>query len=120
MEAKAVARYVRISPRKARQVIDLIRGKEIGEAVAILRNTPRKASGLIEKVLNSAVANAENNYEMDIDDLFIKEAYVDEAPTMKRWRPRAQGMASPIRKRSSHITIVVGEKDFEEHQEKEG
>ncbi len=117
MEAKAVAKYVRISPRKARQVIDLIRGKGIGEAVAILRNTPKKASGLIEKVLKSAVANAENNYEMIIDELFVKEAYVDEGPTMKRWRPRAQGMASPIRKRTSHISIVVSEK---ESNEKEG
>jgi large subunit ribosomal protein L22 len=111
MEAKAVAKYVRISPRKARQVIDLIRGKEIGEAVAILRNTPRKASGLIEKVLKSAVANAENNYEMVADELFVKEAYVNEGPTMKRWRARAQGMASPIRKRTSHIAIVVSEKE---------
>ena len=110
MEARAVAKFVRISPRKARLVIDLIRGKNIGEAVAILKNTPKKASGLIEKVLNSAVANAENNLELVGDDLFVKEAYIDEGPTMKRYRPRAQGQASRIRKRTSHISIIVSEK----------
>lgn len=110
MEAKAVARYVRISPRKARLVVDLIRGKNIGEAVGILRNTPKKASQLVEKVLNSAVANAENNHDMLVDDLYIKEAYVDEGPAMKRWRARAQGQASMIKKRTSHISIIVSEK----------
>ncbi|MDI3546771.1 MAG: large subunit ribosomal protein [Halanaerobiales bacterium] len=113
MEARAQAKYVRISPRKARQVIDLIRGKDIGEAIAILRNTPKKASRLIEKVLNSAVANAENNYEMSADELYIKEAYVDEGPTMKRYRARAQGQASMIRKRTSHITIKVSDEKKE-------
>lgn len=110
MEAKAQAKYVRISPRKARQVIDLIRGKQIGEAVAILRNTPKKASRIIEKVLNSAVANAENNYDMLVDDLYVQEAYINEGPTMKRYRARAQGQASMIRKRTSHIAITVSEK----------
>ena len=113
MEAKAVAKFVRISPRKARLVIDLIRGKDIGEATAILRNTPKKAAHLIEKVLNSAVANAENNLELVVDDLFIKKAYIDEGPTMKRYRPRAQGQASMIRKRTSHISIIVSEKEKE-------
>ncbi|NLM96773.1 MAG: 50S ribosomal protein L22 [Halanaerobiaceae bacterium] len=111
MEAKAHARYIRISPRKARQVMDLIRGKDVGEAIAILRNTPKKASSLIEKVLKSAIANAENNFGMIADELFVKEAYVNEGPTMRRWRPRAHGMASPIRKRTSHLSIVVGEKE---------
>jgi len=111
MEAKAHAKYIRVSPRKARQVMDLIRGKNVGDAVAILRNTPRKASRLIEKVLNSAIANAENNNGMIADELYVKEAYVNEGPTMKRWRARAQGMASPIRKRTSHLSIVVGEKE---------
>ncbi|MEJ6949578.1 50S ribosomal protein L22 [Natronospora cellulosivora (SeqCode)] len=113
MEAKAHAKYIRVSPRKARQVMDLIRGKNIGDAVAILKNTPRKASKLIEKVLHSAVSNAENNHDMIADELFIKEAYVNEGPTMKRWRPRAQGMASPIRKRTSHISIVVSDEKKE-------
>ena len=110
MEAKAVAKYMRISPRKARQVIDLIRGKEIGEALGILKNTPKKAAGMIEKVVNSAVANAENNHEMFADELYISEAFADEGPTMKRIRPRAMGQASPINKRTTHITIIVSDK----------
>jgi large subunit ribosomal protein L22 len=110
MQAKAVARTVRIAPRKARLVIDLIRGKEVGEAVAILRHTPKAASPIIEKVLKSAVANAEHNYDMDVNKLVITEAYVDEGPTLKRFRPRAKGIANAINKRTSHITIVVSEK----------
>ncbi|AEH46195.1 MULTISPECIES: 50S ribosomal protein L22 [Parageobacillus] len=110
MEAKAVARTVRIAPRKARLVIDLIRGKEVGEAFAILRHTPKAASPIIEKVLKSAVANAEHNYDMDVNNLVITKAYVDEGPTLKRFRPRAMGRASAINKRTSHITIVVSEK----------
>src|SRR5690625_1141026 len=108
--AKAVAKQVRIAPRKARLVIDLIRGKEVGEATAILRHTNRKASSIIEKVLNSAIANAEHNYEMDPDNLIVSEAFVDEGITLKRFRPRAQGRASAIIKRTSHITVVVSEK----------
>ncbi|MDQ0163575.1 50S ribosomal protein L22 [Bacillus alveayuensis] len=110
MQAKAVARTVRIAPRKARLVIDLIRGKQVGEAVAILRHTPKAASPIIEKVLKSAVANAEHNYDMDANNLVITEAYVNEGPTLKRFRPRAMGRASQINKRTSHITIVVSEK----------
>ncbi len=110
MEARAVARHVRISPRKARQVIDLIRGKDVNEALGILRFTPKKAAGLIEKVVRSAAANAENNYSMDISDLYVAEAMVDEGPTMKRWMPRARGRADRILKRSSHITVVLREK----------
>ena len=110
MQAKAVANTVRIAPRKVRLVADLIRGKQVGEAVAILNHTPRAASPVIEKVLKSAVANAEHNYDMDINNLVISEAYVNEGPTMKRFRPRAQGRASAINKRTSHITIVVSEK----------
>ncbi|NSL52587.1 50S ribosomal protein L22 [Calidifontibacillus erzurumensis] len=109
-EAKAVARTVRIAPRKARLVIDLIRGKQVGEAIAILRHTPKAASPIIEKVLKSAIANAEHNYEMDANNLVISKAYVDEGPTLKRFRPRAQGRASRINKRTSHITVVVSEK----------
>jgi large subunit ribosomal protein L22 len=110
MEAKAVARYVRITPRKARLVIDLIRGKSVEEAFAILRYTPRAASPIIEKVLASAVANAEHNHNMDTSRLVVKKAYVDEGPTMKRYMPRAMGRASRINKRTSHITVVVSEK----------
>ncbi len=110
MQAKAVAKTVRIAARKVRLVTDLIRGKQVGEAIAILRHTPKAASPVVEKVLNSAIANAEHNYEMDINNLVISEAYVNEGPTLKRFRPRAQGRASAINKRTSHITIVVSEK----------
>ncbi|ART74675.1 50S ribosomal protein L22 [Sutcliffiella horikoshii] len=110
MQAKAVARTVRIAPRKARLVMDLIRGKQVGEAVAILALTPKAASPVIEKVLKSAIANAEHNFEMDANSLVVTEAYVNEGPTLKRFRPRAMGRASQINKRTSHITIVVSEK----------
>mgnify|MGYP003497735980 FL=1 len=109
-QAKAIARTVRIAPRKVRLVVDLIRGKQVGEAVAILRHTPKAASPVVEKVLKSAVANAEHNYELDINNLVVSEIFVDEGPTLKRFRPRAQGRASAINKRTSHITIVVSEK----------
>ncbi|WP_096202138.1 50S ribosomal protein L22 [Bacillus sp. FJAT-45350] len=110
MEAKAVARQVRIAPRKVRLVVDLIRGKQVGEAIAILRHTPKSASPVVEKLLNSAIANAEHNYELEPNNLYIKEAFVDEGVTLKRFRPRAMGRASRINKRSSHITLVVTEK----------
>ena len=109
MEAKAVAKYLRISPRKARQVIDLIRGKDVNKAEGILRNTPKKASKMISKVLNSAIANAENNHDMFYDELYVSEAYADEGPTMKRYQERAMGQASPINKRTSHITIILSD-----------
>jgi len=109
MRARAVARYVRIAPRKARLVIDLIRGKSVEEALAILRFTPRAASPIIEKVLRSAVANAEHNYNMDPSRLYVEKAYVDEGPTMKRYRPMARGRANRINKRTSHITVVVSD-----------
>lgn len=110
MQAKAVAKQVRIAPRKVRLVIDLIRGKQVGEAIAILRHTPKAASPIVEKVLKSAIANAEHNYEMEPNNLVISQAFVDEGVTLKRFRPRAMGRASRINKRSSHITIVVSEK----------
>ena len=109
-EAKAIAKYILISPRKARQVIDLIRGKNVAEAFAILKFTPHKATEPISKALKSAVANAEHNYELDGDKLFVKEAYVDAGPSLKRIRARAQGRADVIKKRTSHITVVVTEK----------
>lgn len=110
MEAKAVARYIRIAPRKVSLVLDLIRGKEVGEAVAILRLTPKAASPIIEKVLNSAIANAEQNHDMSVEKLIVKAAYADQGPTMKRFRPRAMGRASRINKRTSHITVILTEK----------
>ena len=109
MEAKAVAKHLRITARKARLVTDLIKGKDVNTAVAILKSTPKKAAKMVEKVLNSATANAENNHDMFVDDLYVKKAFVDEGPTMKRWKARAQGSASPINKRTSHITIVLSD-----------
>ena len=108
--ARATAKTVRIAPRKVRLVMDLIRGKSVAEAISILKFTPRGASPVIEKVLMSAVANAEHNYDMDVENLVVSQAYVNEGPTMKRFRPRAKGSASPIMRRTSHITIVVSEK----------
>lgn len=111
MKTKAVARFVRIAPRKARQVIDLIRGKRVADAQTILKFTPKFSAEIIKKVLNSAIANAENNHKMNRDRLVVSEAYVDQGPTMKRYMPRAQGRASLIHKRTSHITIVLAEKE---------
>ncbi|TBL69192.1 50S ribosomal protein L22 [Paenibacillus thalictri] len=110
MEAKAIARYVRIAPRKAQLVVDLIRGKNVGEAIAILRHTPKSASPIVEKVLNSAIANAEHNHSLNPENLVVSQAYANQGPTLKRFRPRAMGRASRINKRTSHITIVVSEK----------
>jgi large subunit ribosomal protein L22 len=110
MQAKAVLRTIRIAPRKVRLVVDLIRGKQVGEAIAILRHTPKTASPVVEKLLKSAIANAEHNYDMDVNSLYIEKVFVDEGPTLKRFRPRAQGRASAINKRTSHITLVVSEK----------
>ena len=109
MEAKAVARFVRVTPRKARFVIDAVRGKNVHDALAILKFTPNAAARVVEKLLNSAVANAENNFHMNADVLRISQAYVDHGPTMKRIQPRAMGRAYAILKRSSHITIAVEE-----------
>lgn len=107
MEARACAKYVREAPRKTRLVIDLIRGKNAADAAVILQFTPREAANSVLKVLNSAVANAVQKGAAGAETLTVKEAYVDEGPTLKRFRPRAQGRASRINKRSSHITIVV-------------
>jgi len=106
----ATAKYVRVSPRKAGDVAQLIRGKRVSEAKAILMLSPRAAAKLVGKVLASAVANAENNHNLDADDLYVVQAYVNGGPTIKRFRPRAMGRASRIRKRTSHITVCVGEK----------
>ena len=108
--AKATAKTVRIPARKARLVIDLIRGKSVAEALGILKFTQRSGAFLVEKVLKSAIANAENNFDLDVEDLYVSEAYANEGPTLKRFRPRAKGSASPINKRTSHITVVVSVK----------
>ncbi|WP_442602730.1 50S ribosomal protein L22 [Paenibacillus sp. KN14-4R] len=110
MQAKAAANFVRIAPRKAQLVVDLIRGKAVGDAIAILRHTPKSASPIVEKVVNSAIANAEHNFSMDPNNLVISEIYVNQGPTLKRFRARAMGRASRINKRTSHITVVVSEK----------
>jgi large subunit ribosomal protein L22 len=105
----ATAKYVRVSPRKAGDVASMIRGKKVTEAKAILALSPRAAAKLVGKVLDSAVANAENNDNLDADDLWVVQAYVNGGPTIKRFRPRAMGRASRIRKRTSHITVCVDE-----------
>lgn len=110
MEAKAVAKYIRMSPRKIRKVVDLIRGKKVEEALAILKFVPAGGAKSVEKVLKSAIANAEHNLELSADDLIVAKAFVDEGPTLKRFKPRAMGRADLIRKRTSHITLVVSEK----------
>lgn len=111
MEAKAVLRYARISPRKVKIVIDMIRNKPVGTAMGIIKNTPKAASELLEKLLSSAIANAVNNHNMDADSLYVAEVYANQGPTLKRIMPRAQGRAFRIRKRTSHITIVLKEKE---------
>ena len=110
MESKAVAKYVRIAPRKVRVVMDLIRGKNVAEAFAILKFTPKVGADAIEKVLKSAVANAENNFDMNVDNLYVSSAFVDQGPTLKRIHPRSRGQAFKILKRTSHITVVVEER----------
>ena len=108
---KAHAKTVRVTPRNARLVIDLIRGKNIKEAQAILMFTPRSASPIILKVLNSAIANAENNNNATVEKLYVKEAYVNEGVRLKRLLPRAKGRGDIIQKRTSHITVVVAERE---------
>jgi len=110
MEARAQARYVRVSPRKARMVLNMIRGKEVERAREILAFSDRNISEVIEKCLNSAVANAERD-GVKAENLVVRTTYADEGPTLKRFRPRAKGMASPILKRTSHITVIVGTRE---------
>ncbi|GAB3294697.1 50S ribosomal protein L22 [Parasphingorhabdus pacifica] len=105
--AVARARFVRVTPMKARRVVELIKGRSASEALAVLQFAPQAASGPVSKVLASAVANAENNLSLDPDTLFVNAAFVDEGPTLKRFQPRAQGRAYRIRKRTSHITVEV-------------
>lgn len=110
MEAKAIARYVRMTPRKARLVADLIRGKSALEALEILTFTNKKAAVVIKKTLDSAIKNASNNHEMDEEKLYVSKIMVDEGPVLKRLKPRAMGRADIIRKKTSHLTVVVSEK----------
>ena len=107
MEAKAVLRGIRISPQKVRLVVDVVRGKPVDMALAILRNMPQKAAMEVARTIKSAAANAENNLKMSPEDLVVKTIYADEGPVLKRFSPRARGRANVIRKRSSHITVVV-------------
>ena len=109
MKVKAHSRYIRQSPYKVRRVLDLVRGLPVEEAEHVLRLTPGAAADPIAKVLKSAVANAEHNHALDADELVVAEAFADEGPTLKRFRPRARGRASKINKRTSHITIVVSD-----------
>jgi large subunit ribosomal protein L22 len=111
MEAKAIAKYVRVSPIKLQPVTRLIRGKDLEEALNILKFTPGRGAELIEKVVKSAAANAENNHSMNPDNLFIAEIYAHKGPTMKRWQAGSKGRAFPILKRSSHIGVTLREKD---------
>ncbi|MCI8407333.1 MAG: 50S ribosomal protein L22 [Oscillospiraceae bacterium] len=111
MEARAHLRYARIAPRKVQIVLDLIRNQPADKAMAIIKNTPKAASELLEKLLKSAMANAENNHNMDRDSLFVSECFVTPGPTLKRIRPRAQGRAFRVLKRTSHITLVLKEQE---------
>ena len=107
METRAAAKYIRISPRKVRLVMDQLRGKKVEEALNLLNFAPQKSAYLVKKLLSSALANAEENSEIDVDTLFIKSIYADEGPTLKRFRPRAMGRATRIRKRTSHLTVIL-------------
>jgi len=110
-EARVVSRYVWIAPRKVRIVLDLIRGKGVDEALAILQFVPKRASLLVSKAVKSATANAEQNLQMKRDKLYIAEAFADGGPTMRRYQPRQRGRAFPIKQRTTHLTVVVRERD---------
>lgn len=110
MEAKAIAKYIKMSPTKIRPVLDLVRGKDLEEALTILKFTPGKGTEFVEKLVQSAAANAENNHEMDVSKLYVAEIYANQGPTMKRWRAMAQGRAGMILKRSSHLGVTLKER----------
>jgi large subunit ribosomal protein L22 len=109
MESRAVARFVRVSPRKVRLIMDEVRGKKVDEALRLLSFSPQKGAHLLKKLINSAVANAEANKELDVDSLYVKKVYADKGATMKRFRPRAMGRATRIRKGTSHLTVILDE-----------
>ncbi len=110
MEAKAKLRFCRVAPRKARIIADMIRGRNVEEAISLLEFTPKKSAQILRKVLHSAIANAEDTGDVDVDRLFVKTITVDQGPTLKRYRPRAQGRAFRINKKTSHIVLVVDER----------
>ena len=110
MEVAALLKHARISPQKCRLVADQIRGLPVERALQVLAFSPKKAAGIVKKVLESAIANAEHNEGADIDELKVKTIFIDQGPTMRRWRPRAKGRVNHIIKRTSHITVMVGEK----------
>jgi large subunit ribosomal protein L22 len=109
MEVKAAARHARISPQKARLIMDQVRGKKVEEALNLLSFSPQKGARLLKKLIDSAVANAEENSSIDVDTLYVKRVFADEGPVLKRFRPRAMGRASRIRKRTSHLTVILDE-----------
>src|SRR5438132_11894807 len=111
MQAKAIQRYVRITPRKCNQVLDLIRGQGVEQAQTTLQFTPKLGARIVQKVLKSAVANALHESKIRVEDLYVKEAVVGAGPTLKRWLPRAQGRATPLLKRMSHVSIIVASKE---------
>jgi len=110
MEIRAKARFVRISPQKIRLIMGQVRGKKVEEALNLLSFAPQRGAMILKKLLDSAVANAQQNADTDVDSLYIAKVYADEGPTLKRWRPRAQGRATRIRKRTSHLTVILDEK----------
>jgi large subunit ribosomal protein L22 len=109
MESRAVARFVRVSPQKVGLIMDEVRGKKVDEALRLLSFSPQKGAHLLKKLINSAVANAEANKEVDVDSLYVKKVYADKGSTMKRFRPRAMGRATRIRKKTSHLTVILDE-----------
>lgn len=111
MEAKAIAKHIRISPRKLKPIADLVRGKKVDEAIAILKFTPRRGAEAFLKVVESAKANAENNFDMDVESLYVAEIYANQGPTMKRWKAGSMGRANPIKRRTSHLGVVLKEKE---------
>ncbi|MBC8176839.1 MAG: 50S ribosomal protein L22 [Deltaproteobacteria bacterium] len=110
MEIRAKARFMRISPQKIRLIMGQVRGKKVEEALNLLSFAPQRGARILKKLLDSAVANAQQNADIDVDSLYISKVYADEGPTLKRWRPRAQGRATRIRKRTSHLTVILDEK----------
>jgi large subunit ribosomal protein L22 len=109
MESRAVGRYMRISPQKMRLIMDEVRGKKVDEAIRLLSFSPKRGARVLRKLINSAVANAEANKDIDVDTLYIKRIYADQGPILKRFRPRAMGRASRIKKRTSHLTVILDE-----------
>ena len=109
MEARAVARYIRVSPRKVRLIMDQIRGRKVEEALHLLAFSPQKGSAILKKLVDSAVANAAENNKADVDKLFIKKIFADQGPTLKRFQPRSMGRANRILKRTSHLTVIIDE-----------